>query len=74
MQVPSKSEIMQMVTLGEKEYSKETAGLLINKDLQFDDEASLILFLAESGTIKTTKRNWFRASFLFALPMNWIQA
>ena len=39
-----------------KEYSKEIAGLLTNKDLQFDDEPSPIFFLVETGTAKEFKK------------------
>ncbi len=41
---------------GAKEYAKEVAGLLANKDFQFDDDSSPIYFLVETETAKDYKK------------------
>jgi HEAT repeat protein len=48
--------ITALTYFGAKEYSKDVAAILTNKEFQFDDDSSPIFFLVEMGTAHNYKK------------------
>lgn len=53
--------ISALIYFGAKEYSKDVAAILTNKEFQFDDDSSPIFFLVETKTAQNYKKELVKA-------------